>query len=592
MKINLKYIAGLLLVAFTSCSTPLTEEQKNSDSVLLKQTHEYTLNADGSVEYSYYHRRQYNSYMSFHRLYGETFVVYNPNFQTLTLNKSETTMADGKKVQSPTNAFNEVLPFQAADAPAYNHLREMVITHVGLEIGAVVELDYTLHTNAEFSSIFSEKMLLHESSPIKELEVIVRIPKGHTLNHFVVNEAENLRFTKLTQGEFDVYRWSAQNVRALSNEPNQVEGLGDYQTLLFSNKNLAEAVDFIKTAFAKEFVADKTFESLLKSNDKGWALAEAIKNHVAKNMVTYRVSPKHVGYRFRTPMQVWQSNGGNEGEKAILLNALLKEAGFKAELVLAGYPNFIKSEAGSPLAFDKCVVKVEYEGETRYFNSTHDETAIPGSRAIVYLSNEFAALTLEPIQKKALKMDMSAKFELRKDGNISGTATIFANQFEKDKGLISGIPESAFKLEKQSEKSDSVVHKITLTKGFTAEKAGDYLSLSLPFFAQGFSMAHIGELPTSRTTRLELPNALDETYEFTVKLPKGFVAVIPSRSEKLENAIGSIAILYEVNGQEVKVTRKLQVNQAIIPVELYGDFRALVGIWSDKNLNKIIVKPE
>jgi hypothetical protein len=189
-------------------------------------------------------------------------------------------------------------------------------------------------------------------------------------------------------------------------------------------------------------------------------------------------------------------------------------------------------------------------------------------------------------------MDMSAIFELRKDGNISGTTTIFANQFEKEKGLISGIPESAFKSQKLSEKGDSVVHKITLTKGFTAEKSGDYLSLSLPCFAQGFAMAHIGELPTSRVTRIELPNALDETYEFTVKIPKGFVAVTPSRSEKLENAIGSIAILYEVNGQEVKVTRKLQVNQAIIPVELYGDFRALVGIWSDKNLNKIIVKPE
>ncbi len=592
MKINLKYIAGLLLAVATSCSTPLPEVQKNTDSVLLKQTHEYTLNADGSVDYRYYHRRQYNSYMSFHRLYGETFVVYNPQYQTLKVNKSETTMAEGKKVQSPTNAFNEVLPFQAADAPAYNHLREMVITHVGLEIGAVVELDYTLHTSAEFSSVFSEKILLNESSPVKDLEIIVRVPKGEALNHFVVNEAENLKFSKLTQGEFDVYRWTANDVRELSTEPNQVEGLADYQTLLFSNKTLPQAVEFLKTNLTKEFAADKSMESLLKSNDKGWALAEGIKNHVANSMVLYRVNPKYVGFRFRTPMQVWQSNGGNEGEKAILLTALLKEAGFKAEIVLGGYPHFIKSEVGSPMAFDKCAVKVEYEGETRYLNATSDETSISEVRTVVFLSDEFAALTVGPAKKTEFKMNMSANFELNKAGEISGTATIFANRFEKDKGLLSGIPSTAFTSKKLSEKSDSVVHKVSIAKGFTAEKTGDYLSVTLPYFVQGFAMAHIGEMPIDRVTRLELPFAINETYEFTVKLPKGYVAVTPSRSEKLENKAGSVTILYEANGQEVKVTRKLQVNQAIIPVEIYSDFRALVGIWSDKNLNKIIVKAE
>jgi len=55
-------------------------------------------------------------------------------------------MADGKKVETPSNAFNEILPSFAAGAPAFNGLRDMVITHTGLERGAVINLDYTLHT--------------------------------------------------------------------------------------------------------------------------------------------------------------------------------------------------------------------------------------------------------------------------------------------------------------------------------------------------------------------------------------------------------------------------------------------------------------
>ena len=45
-------------------------------------------------------------------------------------------MADGKKVKAPENAINEILPAFAAGAPAFNSLREMVITHTALERGA------------------------------------------------------------------------------------------------------------------------------------------------------------------------------------------------------------------------------------------------------------------------------------------------------------------------------------------------------------------------------------------------------------------------------------------------------------------------
>lgn len=83
MKRTFLYIPLLLAIVLASCSTPLTEEQKQADSVLFKQIHEYTLNPDGSMVYRYYHKRLYNTYQSFHRYYGETFVSFNPDYQTL-----------------------------------------------------------------------------------------------------------------------------------------------------------------------------------------------------------------------------------------------------------------------------------------------------------------------------------------------------------------------------------------------------------------------------------------------------------------------------------------------------------------------------
>lgn len=589
---NIKYIVGLLLLAVTSCSTPLTEEQNNSDSVLLKQTHEYTLNADGSTDYRYFHRRLYNSYLAFHRLYGETFVVWNPEFQTLKVTKSETTMADGKKVQSPENAFNETLPFQAADAPAYNHLREMVITHIGLEKGAVVELDYSIHTKAEFSSIFGEKLLLNESSPIQELEIIVRVPRGQPLNHIMVNQTPEVLFAKQTKGNFDIYKWSATNLKARSNEPHQVEGLTDYQTLIFSNTNLAGAVEFLKNSLSKEFAPDKTMETLLKSQGKEWELVESIKDHVVNNMNNYGVLPRHTGFRFRSPAEVWKSNGGTECEKAILLSALLKEAGFNAEIVLNAFPQYLNKEIGCPTSFDMCLVKVDLNGETRYFSTLHDNIQIPGSRTIVKLTDDISSLNFEATRKTKLNLEMIANLQMNSVGAILGSANLRFNQFDKEEGLVSGIPSSSFTSKELPTENDFTVYSVEFGKGNIADKTGDYYTFNLPSLTQGIATAKLGELPTYRATRLELPSTIEETYEFTLKLPQGFIPVSPAYNQKVENGSGSVSISYEVTEQEIKVSRKLVINQSIVPVELYNDFREIMGIWMDKNMNRIIVKPK
>jgi len=589
---NIRYIVGLLILVAVSCTTPLTEEQKNSDSVLLKQTHEYTLNSDGSVDYRYYHQRQYNSYMAFNRLYGETFVVYNPDFQTLTVKKSQTTMRDGKKVQSPDNAFNEVLPFQAANAPAFNHLREMVITHVGLEIGAVVELDYTLTSKADFLPVFAGKLMLNESSPIKDLKVIVRVPKGQALNYFILNQSPDIIFKKGVEGKFDTYTWTASNITARSNESHQLEGFVDYQTLTFSTVDLIGSMDFLKSNLTKEFASHKSMENLLKSKAKGWELVEEIKNYVANNINTYRVLPQHVGFRFRTPAEVWASNGGTEGEKAILLASLLKESGFNAELALGAYPQYLNEEVGCPATLDKYLVKIELDGETRFLQATEDKTIIPGARVIIGLSDDLSQINLEPIQKPNLNLGMKASIKISKDGAISGTANLRFSEYNKDKELLSGIPSSSFTSKEMPKEDDFTVFSVEISKGVTTEKAGDYMSFSFPSMAQGIASAHLSELPTERVTRLELPAVINESYEFTIKLPKGFVAASPAYNEVVENSFGKVMVSFEISGDEIKVNRQLVFNQCVVPIESYDNFRSLASIWMDKNLNRILVKPE
>ena len=588
---NLKYIVGLLILAIVSCTTPLTEEEKNSDSVLLKQVHEFTLNDDGSVDYHYYHRRLYNTNMSFHRLYGETFVVYNPDYQTLTVSKSQTTMADGKKVQSPQNAFNEVLPFQAADAPAYNNLREMVITHVGLEIGAVVELDYTIHSVAGFIPVFSSNIILNESSPIKELEVVVKVPKGHQFNHEIINASSDIKLKKKTKGNFDVFQWEAKNVAPISNEPLQVEGMADYIQLMFSEADLSQTFELLRKSFTKEFDFDQSMEKLFANDQKGWDKIEGIRKYVVTNINTYRVMPKHAGYTFRSPKQVWQSNGGTEGEKVILLAALLNNAGLKSQPAFGAYPHFVNKSIGCISAFDKYYVAVEYEGETRFISAIDNNSPSLSSRMVISFNDVIDSIIIEPIKKPDMRMSLNSTLQMDKKGVVSGTGTLHFSHFDKDKGLIIGIPESTIKSKELFQSIDSTVYSVKFI-GLKANEIGNYYSFSLPSISQGIELAKIDGLPTKRITRLELPGRINEEYHFVASIPNGYVFVTPVYNQSVENEFGSVLIRHEVldNG-ELKVYRHLSLNDCIVSVENYGAFKELMNIWMDGYMKRFFVKP-
>ena len=111
---------------------------------------EWTLNPDGSREYRYQMELTLFTHTAMNNTYGETFIAYDPKYQQLKINEAYTKQKDGTIIRTPENAFVEVLPSYAADAAYYNRLKEMVVVHTGLELGATIYLDYTIQTKAGY----------------------------------------------------------------------------------------------------------------------------------------------------------------------------------------------------------------------------------------------------------------------------------------------------------------------------------------------------------------------------------------------------------------------------------------------------------
>ena len=64
---------------------------QKTEGEFLSLRDKYTFGADGSVVYKHHKELKVNSLYSIHNLYGETFIVYNPQFQTLTIDACHTT---------------------------------------------------------------------------------------------------------------------------------------------------------------------------------------------------------------------------------------------------------------------------------------------------------------------------------------------------------------------------------------------------------------------------------------------------------------------------------------------------------------------
>jgi len=402
-----KSLIIFLFFAAIFLSPQIKAQDEKYDAWYISLVKEYTLNADGSMDYRYMKQQKLLTYRSFHSLYGETFVVYNPLYQKLKINEAYTLMADGKKIVAPQNSFNEVLPGYAASAPAYNSLREMVITHTGLERNATINLDYMVHTEKGIFPALMGNELLAENEPVKSLEIRVRIPDGQNLFYHMFNGDNQPE--KSSDGKFQVYSWKVNDIAAISVEEAQ-QGVNElYPRLIFSTSdNRDEVFSFLTSQPAFKFgiteQMKKEVNALMAEKSDQFDLALKIQEIVVSDLRLYAVPLRSALYQCRTPEQTWNSNGGTAVEKAVLLAALLKSAGMDAGVVGIVRTDFVDKKIGTLADLEDFAVKLENKERGTWYlsvsglNPVNLNLSLPGRSIIVLNPDGKSTITRSEIE--------------------------------------------------------------------------------------------------------------------------------------------------------------------------------------------------
>jgi hypothetical protein len=532
-------ILGMLLLAVL----PVKAE---SEAEFRKLSKTYTLRADGSQELRVQKELTLFTHAAMNGLYGETFIVYDPEFQELTIHESYTRQKDGTVIKTPSNALVEVLPSSAANAPAYNHLKEMVVVHTGLELGATIYLDYSIVSKAGYLPELDVCCPVKELSPVKEFIFRLNVPAGKSVRYELLNASAK---PVIAQGNgMKSFIWTLKDVAPRSYAyPSGRGNLGLVQAVASGMMPVfvastwpgyTEAVKYLQKQFAvgnTSVVEGKVAELTQGLEGNPQAMRNAIANYMAGlyQLGHCNVSLQDAGYRLRPASEVITSAYGTQAELVNLDVTLQRAAGLEAEVAVCALHPSVDGNRGLATVMS-LVCQSKKMPEKVALTGTEEACLQP-------------FMTITDLQGKKLMLE---SYLGAKEARTTDTLEVKSDKLQE------------------------------LADGWGIVPLSDPTPVRSLY-------AYAGN--TSISEKILLPRTVDCALETIVRLPEG-MKWSGHADKEISNACGKVVFSYKAVKGGVKVTRSIRIDRQLQTPANYKELYALLSEWRDTNNHTLVVK--
>lgn len=532
-------ILGMLLLAVL----PVKAE---SEAEFRKLSKTYTLRADGSQELRVQKELTLFTHAAMNGLYGETFIVYDPEFQELTIHESYTRQKDGTVIKTPSNALVEVLPSSAANAPAYNHLKEMVVVHTGLELGATIYLDYSIVSKAGYLPELDVCCPVKELSPVKEFIFRLNVPAGKSVRYELLNASAK---PVIAQGNgMKSFIWTLKDVVPRPYAyPSGRGNLGLVQAVASGMMPVfvastwpgyTEAVKYLQKQFAvgnTSVVEGKVAELTQGLEGNPQAMRNAIANYMAGlyQLGHCNVSLQDAGYRLRPASEVITSAYGTQAELVNLDVTLQRAAGLEAEVAVCALRPSVDGNRGLATVMS-LVCQSKKMPEKVALTGTEEACLQP-------------FMTITDLQGKKLMLE---SYLGAKEARTTNTLEVKSDKLQE------------------------------LADGWGIVPLSDPTPVRSLY-------AYAGN--TSISEKILLPRTVDCALETIVRLPEG-MKWSGHADKEISNACGKVVFSYKAVKGGVKVTRSIRIDRQLQTPANYKELYALLSEWRDTNNHTLVVK--
>ena len=598
------------------------QRKDTADAVYEDIRHEYVLQSDGSVVHTYSHKLRLLTNFAFTRAYGESFITYNPQWQTLEVLRSVTTMGDGNKVESPFNAYNEVLPGYAAGSAPHLGLKEMVVTHVGVEAGAVIDFSYRLTTKPGMMPGLMDRVVFGARSPINKLTVIVSVPENIALEHFCVRDDMTPR--KENANGMRLHTWVRTEIPMVDAEESQ-PALDDFLPVLyFTTGTKAGMISHcLQDAGDTDLgPAKAAVDEIVGKESDPVRRATALQRWVLDRVGRMGGPLDIVGFRATSPAATLRANTGSDLDRAVLLAAMCRAAGIDAAPVL--FSKDVRSEG-------LLIESKEMNGhriDSFHADGRPDLSSLPlysqpavvcravGPYAMLaldaahaqngpmdpnYLGRFFIELkegTERPLQYQPIAVlgpsvsAVTSDWTLGEDLTVKGKSSVSSSgirSYAFDPDGMKGVVKRTISAAGQGMKVEPGTTDVRASAETVCE--ADVVSdkalvvvegvaeFRLPVAPGGVSELRLPMGDLVRRTPVAMPGTLREEQRLTLHLPKNVRAVAVPSMVEISNPVGSVRSVIKADAHDIEVTRVIEITDAKLDSQAYPPLLELLRAW-------------
>ncbi|MEW6712040.1 MAG: DUF3857 and transglutaminase domain-containing protein [Candidatus Riflebacteria bacterium] len=488
----------------------------------------------------------------------------------------------------------------------FDQYQDLRFTIPEVSVGSLVDYSYEVEEFNPFDgNLFQGRSYFQGDAPIGESILRVSIPHDKQL-HFVTYNCEGYASApeKIDGVDSIIYNWKFTDVAPLIAEPYMPAYRDVVPCIYYSlHKDFTYVHNKLKPMFEKRFqltdLVKKKVEEIIEGakdlNEKISRLYLFCQKEIRYISIKGNLASNQVGHPAEETLK---NKYGDCTDKGMLLATMLKHIGVKA------YPVGIRTNnAGRAIRdiaiFDDnhCITEVHLDGRIFYLDSTATDYRYPYFRSDDHdtIADNTMLGTLNPVplpppednavhvtRNITLSADGTTRIEFESAQNGSSEAyfresarNMKPEEYEKQIRASVAAITADYILELATHTNpldftDAFKSTSIYTLNRFAPKSGSYMIFAIPYFEMGFPEVSLKnrKFPiVYTTTRLR-------TDKVNIKVPDGYAVKYLPPALRVQSPYVEFETIYDQQGQQITISRKLAFPRKIVPVADYESFKA------------------